>query len=135
MSSAKPVVSQCHSLRLFPVSGLQFFYLEGMLAKMRSRKEPYNLNEAPGTLLSSINAGDGVLKKELTCSVVITSPEEAHRLELLRAVPMIATYVDHHGFKRCCGSPEEPLTLSVSGTAGWVDVKLTGYSTRLDYVL
>lgn len=135
MSNNKPTVSQCHSLRLMTIGSLQYFYTDGMQAHLRCRKEPYNLKEAPGTLLSSVSHSDGIFKKELTCSIVTTSPEQADRLRLLSSAPLIATYTDEHGDRRVCGAPECPLKLTYSGTAGWVDLTLMGVSDRMDLYL
>lgn len=131
----KTIFSALSSVMLVTVAEIISFVR--LSAEVRMSPAPYDrLPFIPGSAEISQNShDDGVIEKVITLKIKDASPDMSYKLDYLKRMDLVASYVDEAGFVRICGSPMWPLSLDYSSQGGVIVVTLTGKDTKPDMCL
>ena len=122
-------VSNCHALRLVPISILTRFAVVGSRVYLRRVGDASGSGAIPGTVKVATAADDGGrVKLKITFERSYVTPAVADELERLKRSRLVASYTDERGRARVAGSPNWPLSLDYVDEGGVFRVTVEGES-------
>lgn len=128
----RSTVSSCHSLKLIPLALLSRYARYGSKVTILLLDEAIDAKAVPGSVKISTGADNDKIKKTISFERSDVSDTSADRFERLKALRLVATYVDESGKQRIAGSPAWPLSLDYTTGDGVFSVTLQGEDIRPD---
>lgn len=123
------IVSGAHSLRVLNAESVVSMGVLRGQAHILSLDEGTELNAVPGSVQPSDMLEDGKYLKTIAFKVGQVGPTRTAMLEALRALPLVAVYVDEQGNTKVAGSIDFPMAFSYSITGGLYECRLEGEGT------
>lgn len=128
----RSVVTECHSLKIIPISIITRFARFCSLIAIRLSGEAVDAGAVPGTVKVTTTSDNGYIKKQISFERSDVSENTADLLERLKYSRLVATYTDETGRERVAGSPNFPLALDYTIGGGVCSVTLRGEDTAPD---
>lgn len=123
---SRTTVSVCHGLKLIPMDQISMFARIRSKVVMRLLYDAIDADAIPGTVKTSTETENGIIKKKISYYRPDVSEKTLSRLEEFKALRLVAIYIDELGNKRVCGSPDCPLSLDYIVEGGAFGVTLSG---------